>query len=188
MPTSPTVAGYLKGWKAMAEPEYPTDKQTDARGWTEVSDTYRRPRHGDAVRRSNFTCDGHRQDGRIEWSEVVPGGNRPPGGPQGATGRRSFQPSGKSAASNRQEAAPLIAEAAKQKADLIVLGETLHLLRSGQVRRSTRPNRCPARRPTTSARWPSSTISTSCSASFERDGHLVYNTAVALGPGREARG
>ena len=36
-----------------------------------------------------------------------------------------FRPSGKSAASNREEAAPLIAQAAKQKADLIVLGETL---------------------------------------------------------------
>ena len=27
----------------MAEPEYPTDKSTDAEGWTEVSDTYLAP-------------------------------------------------------------------------------------------------------------------------------------------------
>src|SRR4029079_4567905 len=35
-----TVGRYLHGSKATAEPEYPTDKATDAAGWTEVSDTY----------------------------------------------------------------------------------------------------------------------------------------------------
>ena len=39
----PAVSGYLKGWKGTAEPEHPTDKECDARGWTEVSDTYRAP-------------------------------------------------------------------------------------------------------------------------------------------------
>src|SRR5207248_9324693 len=39
----PADTGFLKGFKAAAEPEYPTDKSTDADGWTEVSDIYRAP-------------------------------------------------------------------------------------------------------------------------------------------------
>src|SRR5579872_4255316 len=34
------VTSFLKGFKSVAEPEYPTDKSSDADGWTEVSDTY----------------------------------------------------------------------------------------------------------------------------------------------------
>src|SRR3954451_14545161 len=40
----PTVGRYLHGAIASAEPEYPTDKATDASGWTEVSDTYEVPK------------------------------------------------------------------------------------------------------------------------------------------------
>src|SRR5688500_10360436 len=31
----PIVTSVLKGWKANAEPEFPSDRATDARGWTE---------------------------------------------------------------------------------------------------------------------------------------------------------
>ena len=37
------VKGYLKGFTGNAEAEHPTDKTTDADGWTEVSDTYKAP-------------------------------------------------------------------------------------------------------------------------------------------------
>jgi len=39
----PTVTSVLKGWKANAEPEYPSDRETDTQGWTEVSGVYRAP-------------------------------------------------------------------------------------------------------------------------------------------------
>ena len=119
-----SVAGYLKGWKPMAEPEYPTDKQTDAQGWTEVSDTYLAPRNA-----THATIELHLQwappNGRIEWSEVSLAETAPPAGRKVRLAAAHFKPSGKSAERNRQEYAPLIAEAAKHKADLIVLGETL---------------------------------------------------------------
>ena len=41
--SEPAVRGYLKGWAGTAEPEHPTDQETDAQGWTEVADTYRAP-------------------------------------------------------------------------------------------------------------------------------------------------
>ncbi len=41
--SQPAVTGYLKGWAGTAEPEHPTDKETDAQGWTEVSDIYQAP-------------------------------------------------------------------------------------------------------------------------------------------------
>src|SRR5439155_14698967 len=37
------VTGYLRGATAMAETEFPTTRETDKQGWTEVSDTYQAP-------------------------------------------------------------------------------------------------------------------------------------------------
>src|SRR5205085_8650508 len=39
----PPAKGYLVGYAGGAEPEHPTDRSTDAAGWTEVADTYQVP-------------------------------------------------------------------------------------------------------------------------------------------------
>ena len=84
----PTVSGYLKGWKLTAEPEFPTDKQTDAAGWTEVSDTYSRL-EGDSRRdRASSAMGPARRPDRMERS--LARGNLSTRGPQGATGRCSL--------------------------------------------------------------------------------------------------
>ena len=177
---APAVTGYLKGWTPTAEPEYPTDKQTDAQGWTEVSDTYLAP-----SKATRATIELHLQwappGGRIEWSEVSLAETAPPAGRKVRLAAAHFRPSGKSAAANRQEAAPLIAEAAKQKADLIVLGETLPYFGLGKSMVDTAE---PVPGPTTEyfgalAKQHNLYIVVGL---VERDGHLVYNTAVALGP------
>ena len=177
---APAVTGYLKGWKPTAEPEYPTDKQTDASGWTEVSDTYRAP-----SKATRAVIELHLQwappGGRIEWSEVSFEETSPPSGRKVRLAAAHFRPLGKSAASNREEAAPLIAQAAQQKADLIVLGETLPYFGLGKTR-SRRQNRCPVPRRSTSAALAKQHNLYIVVGVFERDGHLVYNTAVALGP------
>ena len=176
----PAVTGYLKGWKPTAEPEYPTDKQTDARGWTDVSDTYVAP-----SRATRATIELHLQwpppGGRIEWSEISLTETAPPKGRKVRLAAAHFRPSGKSAASNRQEAAPLIAAAAEQKADLIVLGETLPYF---GLRKSMVDTAELVPGPTTDyfgalAKRYNLYIVVGV---FERDLHLVYNTAVALGP------
>ena len=86
---APTVAGYLKGWKSTAEPEFPTDKQTDGSGWTEVSDTYHVP-----SKATRAVIELHLQwpppGGRIEWSEVSFEETSPPAGRKSATGRCAF--------------------------------------------------------------------------------------------------
>src|SRR4051812_37426977 len=67
---APAATGYLKGWTPMAEPEYPTDKQADAAGWTEVSDSYRVP-----SKATRAVIELHLQwappGGRIAWSDVT---------------------------------------------------------------------------------------------------------------------
>jgi predicted amidohydrolase len=177
---SAAVTGYLKGWKPLAEPEYPTDKQTDAKGWTEVSDTYLAP-----AKATRATIELHLQwappGGRIEWSEISLVATAPPAGRKVRLAAAHFRPSGKSAVSNREEAAPLVAEAARLKADLIVLGETLTYFGLGKSMVDTAE---PVPGPTTDyfgglARQHNLYIVVGL---VERDGHLVYNTAVALGP------
>ncbi len=183
---TPTVRGYLQGWKPVAEPEFPTDKQTDPSGWTEVSDVYLAP-----SKATRAVIELHLQwappGGRIEWSEVSLTETTPPGGRKVRLAAAHFRPSGESAAANREEAAPLIAEAASQKADLIVLGETLTYYGRHLPAVETAE---PVPGPTTEyfgalAKQHDLYIVLSV---YERDGHLVYNTAVALGPDGELLG
>ncbi|HEX5446028.1 MAG TPA: carbon-nitrogen hydrolase family protein, partial [Pirellulales bacterium] len=171
---------YLKDWKLVAEPEFPTDKETDANGWTEVSDVYLAPSQA-----TRAVIELHLQwappGGRIEWSEVSLAPTAPPAGRKVRLAAAHFRPSGKSAAANCEEAAPLVAEAARQKADLIVLGETLPYYGRHKPAVATAE---PVPGPTTEyfaalAKRHNLYIVLSV---YERDEHLVYNTAVALGP------
>lgn len=175
-----TTRNYLKGWQLVAEAEFPTDKQTDADGWTDVSDVYRAP-----SKATRAVIELHLQwappGGRIEWSEVSLAPTAPPAARKVRLAAAHFRPSGKSAAANCAEAAPLVAEAARQRADLIVLGETLPYYGRGLPAADTAE---PVPGPTTDyfaalAKRHNLYIVLSV---FEREGHLVYNTAVALGP------
>ena len=177
---APIVQGHLKGWKPVAEPEFPTDRETDAQGWTEVTDVYLAP-----SKATRAVIELHLQwappGGRIEWSEVSLSPTDAPASRKVRLAAAHFRPSGKSAASNREEAAPLVAEAARQKADLIVLGETLTYYGTRVPAVATAE---PVPGPTTDyfgalAKRHNLYIVLSV---YERDEHLVYNTAVALGP------
>jgi predicted amidohydrolase len=177
---APTVPGYLKGWNSVAEPEFPTDKETDSEGWTEVTDIYLAP-----SKATRAVIELHLQwappGGCIEWSEVSLNPTDPPAARKVRLAAAHFRPSGKSAASNREEAAPLVAEAARQKADLLVLGETLTYYGTRGPAIATAE---PVPGPTTDyfgalAERHNLYIVLSV---YERDEHLVYNTAVALGP------
>lgn len=72
----PVVAGYLPGFPPTAEPEYPTDKATDADGWTEVSDTYQAPpKAARAVVELHLRWAAR---GRVEWSNIAFAEAEPP--------------------------------------------------------------------------------------------------------------
>src|SRR5262249_34078362 len=78
-PTSARAAtGHHKGGTGTAAPEHPPDKDTDAQGWTEVSDTSRAP---DKATRA--VVELHllwAPRGRIEWSDVSLSETKPPVG------------------------------------------------------------------------------------------------------------
>ena len=160
------------------EPEHPVDGATDRQGWTTVSGVYRAP-----SRAAQAVVELHLQwapKGRVEWSEVEFAKTEPPPGRKVRLAAIHYKPTGKSPRSNCEEFAPLIAEAGKQKADLVVLGETVPSVGVKQKAHET-AEAIPG--PTTGyfgelARKHNLHIVLSL---YERDGHLVYNTAVLLG-------
>ena len=174
------VRGYLTGWIGNAEPEYPADGPTNAAGWTEVSGLYRVPTN--AVQ---AVVELHLQwapGGRVAWSDVT---LTPAPAPTGRTVRLAavhFKPQGgKTPADNCSQYAPLIAEAARQKADLVVLGETLTFVGLGRSYADCAES-IPG--PSTDyfgplARQHNLYI---VAGLIERDRELVFNTAVLIGP------
>jgi predicted amidohydrolase len=198
----PTPTEYLKGWVPVAEAEFPTDKEPDKEapsprplppgergrgegGWTEVSGIYRAP-----SKATRAVVELHLQwapGGRIDWSEVGLTETSLPPGRKIRLAAVHFRPSGKSAASNCSEYAPLIEEAAKQKADMVVLGETLTYF-------GTHKNYADVAEevPGPSTEYFGQLAKKHnlyvVAGLVERDGHLIYNVAVLLGPSGELVG
>ena len=177
--SEPAVTGYLKGWAGTAEAEHPTDKETDGQGWTEVSDTYQAPPLA-----TQAVVELHLQwapAGKIEWSNIALTKTEPPAGRKVRLASVHFRPSGRSPQANCTEYAPLIDQAAKQHADLVVLGETLTYYGTGKSFAEI-AEAVPG--PSTEyfgalARKHGLYI---VAGLIERDGHLIYNVAVLLGP------
>ncbi len=176
----PPPPGYLRGATAMAEPEFPTTRTTDSRGWTEVSDTYQAP-----SRATQAVVELHLRwapGGEVRWGDVslIESGPASPRTVRLATVH--FKPSGgKTPADNCRMYEPLVAEASRRKADLVVLGETLTYV---GLSKSFAEVAEPIPGPSTEyfgrlARQHNIYI---VPGLVERDGHLVYNVAVLIGP------
>lgn len=163
----------------LAEPEHPLDQATDAEGWTEVAGVYRAP-----SKATQAIVELHLQwapNGRVAWSAVSFEETSPPESRKVRLAAVHYRPKGKSVRTNCEEFAPLIADAAKQHADLIVLGETVTY-----VGLSKKPHEVAEPIP-----GPSSEYFGQLAAQhrahivvslYERDGKAVYNAAVLLGP------
>uniref|UniRef100_UPI0039C9C275 carbon-nitrogen hydrolase family protein n=1 Tax=Horticoccus sp. 23ND18S-11 TaxID=3391832 RepID=UPI0039C9C275 len=176
----PLVRGFLPGYTPRAEPEYPGDIKARADGWTEVTGVYRAP--AKAVR---ALVELHLQwatHARVEWSAPSLQPTPPPASRLVRLASVHYQPKGKiSPMENCREFAPLIADAARQKADLVVLPETLTFYRLG---RSYADCAEPVPGPSTEyfgtlARQHNLYI---VAGLLERDGALVYNVAALIGP------
>jgi predicted amidohydrolase len=175
----PAAKGYLIGWTPTAEAEYPSDRQTDPDGWTEVSDTYRAP-----SKATRAVVELHGQwapGGTIEWAQVSFTAVAPPKPRTVRLATVHFRPKGKSPMENCREFAPLVAEAARQKADLVVLGETLTFFGTGKTYAE-----CAEPVPGPSTEFFAALAKKHnlyiVAGLFERDRHLIYNVAVLLGP------
>jgi predicted amidohydrolase len=179
----PAVTGYLQGARAMAETEFPTTKTPNCcanEGWTEVSDSYLAP-----SRAAQAIVELHLQwapGGEVRWSGVALAETAPPQPRKVRLAAVHFQPrGGKTPQDNCRLYEPLIAEAARQKADLVVLGETLTyygLEKPLAAVAETVPG------PSTAyfGRLAQKHNLYLVAGLVERAGHLIYNVAVLVGP------
>lgn len=176
----PVVTRYTASGKPMAEVEHPVDGQTDDKGWTEVSTVYRVPEQA-----SQAHVELHllwAPGGRVEWSDVSLNKVEPPPKRIARLATIHLRPEGgKTPEGNRRLFAPLIAEAARQRADLVVLPETLTYYGTGQQAADVAET-VPG--PSTDyfgelARKHNLYL---VAGLFERAGHIVYNVAVLIGP------
>ncbi len=176
----PTVASYLRGATGMAETEFPAPKGTNGDGWTVFSDIYRAP-----SKATRAVVELHLQwatNSEVRWSGVTFTETTAPAARKVRLAAVHFRPKGgKTPMDNCRMYEPLIAEAARQKADLAVLGETVTNVGLGKKVREIAE---PIPGPTTEyfgqlAKKYHLHIVVSLN---ERDRHLVYNAAVLLGP------
>jgi predicted amidohydrolase len=171
--------GYLVGYAGSAEAEHPTDRKTNAAGWAEVADTYQVPEKATRAVVELHLLWAPR--GKIHWAGVSFTEVPEPAHRSVRLAAVHYRPSGKSPEQNCAEFAPLIAEAARQKADLVVLGETVTFVATGKTFAECAE---PIPGPSTSyfgslAKKHSLYVVVGL---LERAGHLVYNVAVLIGP------
>lgn len=174
------VTHVLQGSTPIAEAEYPLDKVVDAEGWTEVMDVYRAP-----AAATHALVELHLQwspGGKVRWSDVALNEVPAPAARKARLAAVHFRPTaGKTPADKRELFAPLIEEAARQQADLIVLPETLTYFGTGL---SFAQCAEPLPGPSTEyfgklARKHNLYI---VAGLVERDKHLIYNAAALIGP------
>jgi predicted amidohydrolase len=176
----PTVTGYLRGSIGMAETEYVQTRGTNADGWTEMSDVFHAP-----SRATQALVSLHLQwapNAEVRWSNISLTKSDPPASRTVRLAAVHFRPSGgKSPVDNCGQYEPLIAEAARQKADLVVLGETVTSVAMGKAFAEIAE---PIPGPSTEFfGWLAQKDHLYIVAGLvERDGYLVYNTAVLIGP------
>jgi predicted amidohydrolase len=176
----PSPGGYLRGATSLAETEFPETKGADRDGWTEVSDTYRAP-----SRATQAVVELHLRwaaDGAVRWAGVALTETAPPPPRTVRLATVHFRPSGgKTPADNCRQYEPLIAEAARQKADLVVLGETLTYVGLGKKYEEVAE---PVPGPSTDyfGQLAKKYNLYLVPGLLERDRHLIYNVAVLIGP------
>lgn len=176
----PMVKGFLPGYTPRAEPDYPGETTLRPDGWTEVTATYRAPPQA-----AQAVVELHLQwaaNARIEWTGAALTTTTPPAARLARLASVHYRPvGGKSPADNCREFAPLIADAARQRADLVVLPETLTFY---GLRRPYADCAEPVPGPSTEyfgtlAREHNLYI---VAGLLERDGALIYNVGALIGP------
>jgi predicted amidohydrolase len=176
-----TVARYLTTFTAVAEAEHPADGATDDAGWTDVAGLYQAPQKATRAR-----VELHLQWARnaaAQWSEIsfkqVPA-------PPRRTVRLAtihFQPrSGSTPREKCEQFAPLLEEAARQDADMVVLGETLTYYAAGGRTPAEVAEPIPGPSTEYFGQFAKKHNMYIVAGLYERADHLVYNVAVLLGP------
>ena len=177
----PTYSSYRPGTAPRAEPEYPRMTGAMTRGgWDEVLDIFRAPKAATQVKVE--LCLRWLNDGRVSWRHVSIKQVAEPKSRKVRLATIHFQPRG--GKSNQEKCklfAPLIADAARSEADLVVLPETLTYYHSGRTFAECAE----------SISGPSTDYFGKLAKKhnlylvaglLERDANLIYNVAVLIGP------
>jgi len=169
----------LRNFKLTAEAEHPIDQGTDAAGWTTVTGVYQAP-----SKAKSAVVELHldwAEGGRIEWSDVSFAACPAPGPRKVRLAAVHHKPTGKTVQANRESFVPVLEEAARQKADLVVLGECLTYPSTDKTLVE-----CAEPMPGPSTEFFGALAKKHgfyiVAGLLERDGALVYNVAVLLGP------
>jgi len=180
------VTNFLPGFARTVEAEHPLDKGIDANGWTEVSDVYRAP-----ATAARAVVELHLQwapRGQVEWSDVSLKQVSAPSGRKARLAAVHFRPQeGKTPVEKCRLFAPLIEEAASQRADLVVLPETLTYFGTGLSFAEVAE---PVPGPSTdyfgglAAKHNLYIVA----GLVEREKHLLYNVAVLIAPDGKVAG
>src|SRR5262245_29030789 len=176
----PGVTGYLRGSTPMAETEFPATKEPAPNGWTEIAETYRAP-----SKATQAIVELHLRwasKAEVRFSAVSLTEVEPPAPRTVRLATVHFTPrGGKTPMDNCRMFEPFIADAAKQKADLVVLGETLTYPGLGKKYHEVAE---PIPGPSTEyfGQLAKKNNIYIVPGLLERDGNLVYNVAVLIGP------
>jgi predicted amidohydrolase len=177
---TPLATHLLAGKFAAAEAEHPVDGATDEQDWTELSGTYYVPK---AARHA--VVELHLQwapGGYADWSDISLVPCAAPKTRKVRLAAVHYVPKGgHSAAENCRQFQPLVAEAARQRADLLVLPETLTQTGLDKTYADVAE---PVPGPSSAyfgnlARQHNLYLVVGL---IERDAHLIYNVAALIGP------
>ena len=176
-----SVTNVYRSGIARAEADHPQDQTTDSSGWTEVSGTYIAPgKATQAVVQLHLIWATH---ATVRWSDISLTETRPLPKRMVRLATIHLQPrsESKTPQGNRELFAPLIEKAAKQKADLIVLPETLTYYGTGK-----KPEEVAEPMPGPSTEYFGRLAKKHnlyiVAGLYEKAEHLVYNVAILIGP------
>ena len=175
----PTTASYATGSTVASEPEYPMDGDTDADGWTELSDVYLAPpKASQAIVELEFRW---APQARLEWASVSLIATDPPKPRIARLATIHFVPREAKTVEDRRNAfIPFIEEAAKKRADLVVLPEVV-TYGSGSTYVSVAES-IPGPSTQFFGEFAKKYDTYLVPGLVERDGPLIYNVAVLIGP------
>jgi predicted amidohydrolase len=169
-----------------SRPYYPQDHETSPEGWTRISDTYRAP---DAATHATIDLrlrwDTH---GQVHYADpsFIPSSQPEPRIVR--LGAVHYTPKGgKTPMDNCRQFAPHIADAARQDADLVVLGESITIVNNGHDFLSA-AEFIPGPSTEYFGKLAKKHDLYIVVGLYERVGHLVYNTAALIGPDGQLAG
>ena len=177
---APGAKSFAPGEAPVAEPEYPSDRETDSNGWTELSDTYQAP-----AKATQAIVELHLRwaaRARVEWSEILLIETAPPASRKVRLATVHYVPNGgKTAMDSCRQFARFIEDAARQKADLLVLPETLTATGNG-LSYVDAAEMIPGPSTEYFGELALKNGLYLVAGLVEREKHLIYNTAVLIGP------